>query len=145
MEKKVIPELFHLVLRVRVAFRRVMISKLKEANIDLTFEMLQILHALWLKQGQSQQALAAITVRDKASLTSLVSNLEKKGLIERRPDDCDGRSRLVYLSCAGEELSEILKPMVQEVYDHLEDKVGKTATLWASAYLQDIYDELEKI
>lgn len=145
MEKKVIPELFHLVLKVRIAFRRVMINKLKENNIDLTFEMLQIIHALWLEQGQSQQALAAITIRDKASLTSLVTNLEKKGLIERQVAGSDGRSRLVYLSPAGEELSEMLKPMVQEVYDYLEEKVGRTATLWASAYLTDIFEELEKI
>lgn len=44
----------------------------------MTFEMLQIMHALWLEQGISQQTLAFNTVRDKASLTSLINNLEKK-------------------------------------------------------------------
>lgn len=98
MVEKSIPEFFHQLLKVRMAFRRVMISKLKENNLDLTFEMLQIIHALWLKEGESQQTLAMITVRDKASVTCLLNNLEKRGLVERRVASDDGRSRLIYLS-----------------------------------------------
>ena len=57
----------------------------------------------------------------------------------------DGRSRLIYLSEKGETLSRVLKPIVQEVYDYLEDKIGKTATQWAVNYLEGVYEELEKI
>lgn len=145
MVEKSIPEFFHQLLKVRMAFRRVMISKLKENNLDLTFEMLQIIHALWLKEGESQQTLAMITVRDKASVTCLLNNLEKRGLVERRVASDDGRSRLIYLSEKGETLSRVLKPIAQEVYDYLEDKIGKTATQWAVNYLEGVYEELEKI
>lgn len=145
MTDKSIPEMFHQLLKVRVAFRRVMVNKLKEKNLDLTFEMLQILHALWLKQGESQQTLAMITVRDKASLTSLINNLERKGYVERRVANEDGRSRLIYLSKEGEALAQILKPMVREVYDCLDEKIGSVATRQAVAYLENVYNELEKI
>lgn len=145
MTDKAIPEMFHQLLKVRVAFRRVMVNKLKERHLNLTFEMLQILHALWLKQGESQQSLAMITVRDKASLTSLINNLEKKGYVERRIANEDGRSRLIYLSEKGEALTQILKPIVQEVYDYLDNKIGIMPTQRAVAYLESIHDELEKI
>lgn len=145
MMDKAIPEMFHQLLKVRVAFRRVMVNKLKERHLNLTFEMLQILHALWLKQGESQQSLAMITVRDKASLTSLINNLEKKGYVERRIANEDGRSRLIYLSEKGEAMTQILKPMVQEVYDYLDNKIGIIPTQTAVAYLESIYDELDKI
>ena len=109
----------------------------------MTFEMLQIMHALWLDQGISQQTLAFNTVRDKASLTSLINNLEKKGLVERKSIATDGRSKLIFLSEKGEELSLILKPMVNDVYAHIEKKIGFDATKQAISYLEKVYDELE--
>lgn len=141
--KETIPELFRQLMRVRAVFRQAMLKKLKENNIEMTFEMLQIMHALWLEQGISQQTLAFNTVRDKASLTSLINNLEKKGLVERKSIATDGRSKLIFLSEKGEELSLILKPMVNDVYAHIEKKIGFDATKQAISYLEKVYDELE--
>ncbi len=141
--KETIPELFRQLMRVRAVFRQAMLKKLKENNIEMTFEMLQIMHALWLDQGISQQTLAFNTVRDKASLTSLINNLEKKGLVERKSIATDGRSKLIFLSEKGEELSLILKPMVNDVYAHIEKKIGFDATKQAISYLEKVYDELE--
>jgi DNA-binding MarR family transcriptional regulator len=141
--KETIPELFRQLMRVRAVFRQAMLKKLKENNIEMTFEMLQIMHALWLEQGISQQTLAFNTVRDKASLTSLINNLEKKGLVERKSIATDGRSKLIFLSEKGEELSLILKPMVNDVYAHIEKKIGFDATKQAISYMEKVYDELE--
>lgn len=141
--KETIPELFRQLMRVRAVFRQAMLKKLKENNIEMTFEMLQIMHALWLEQGISQQTLAFNTVRDKASLTSLINNLEKKGLVERKSIATDGRSKLIFLSEKGEALSLILKPMVNDVYAHIEKKIGFDATKQAISYMEKVYDELE--
>ena len=141
--KETIPELFRQLMRVRAVFRQAMLKKLKENNIEMTFEMLQIMHALWLEQGISQQTLAFNTVRDKASLTSLINNLEKKGLVERKSIATHGRSKLIFLSEKGEELSLILKPMVNDVYAHIEKKIGFDATKQAISYMEKVYDELE--
>lgn len=142
-KKEAIPELFHQLMKVRVAFRQAMLKKLRENNIDMTFEMLQIMHALWLEQGVSQQTLAFNTVRDKASLTSLINNLEKKGWVERKSIAKDGRSKLIFLSRDGERLATILKPMVDDVYTHIEEKIGVKATMQAISYLEQVHDELE--
>ena len=66
-------------LRTRMAFRQALQRVLKRNNIDITFEMLQVLSSLWQEQGISQQALAEKTAKDKACMTNLMANLEKKG------------------------------------------------------------------
>ena len=73
-------------LRTRMAFRQALQRVLKRNNIDITFEMLQVLSSLWQEQGISQQALAEKTAKDKACMTNLMANLEKKGWIMRQED-----------------------------------------------------------
>ena len=78
-------------LRTRMAFRQALQRVLKRNNIDITFEMLQVLSSLWQEQGISQQALAEKTAKDKACMTNLMANLEKKGWIMRQEDPNDRR------------------------------------------------------
>ena len=80
-------------LRTRMAFRQALQRVLKRNNIDITFEMLQVLSSLWQEQGISQQALAEKTAKDKACMTNLMANLEKKGWIMRQEDPNDRRNR----------------------------------------------------
>lgn len=51
---------------------------LRTNKMDMTFEMLQVMHRLWKKLGVNQQYLAEQTIKDKASLTNLINNLERK-------------------------------------------------------------------
>lgn len=71
-------ELMLQVFRTRMSFRRAMQRTLKRNNVGITFEMLQILSSLWHEQGITQQVLAERTAKDKACLTNLMNNLEKK-------------------------------------------------------------------
>ena len=144
MTTRLVPELFHQILKVHSAFRSAMGKALKEHHIDLSFEMLQILYKLWQKQGVSQQALAVSTVRDKASLTSLLNNMEQKGLVERRAIAEDGRSKLIFLSSQGEALARQVKPLIDEVYRYAEEHVGSEATAAAITLLEEVYETLER-
>ena len=71
-------ELILQMLHTRMAFRQTIQRVLKAGDIDMTFEMLQVMHCLWKNQGISQQSLAEQTAKDKACLTNLINNLEKK-------------------------------------------------------------------
>lgn len=71
-------ELILQMLRTRMAFRQTIQRVLKAGNIDMTFEMLQVMHCLWKKQGVSQQTLAEQTAKDKACLTNLINNWKRK-------------------------------------------------------------------
>ena len=91
-------ELMLQVVRTRMAFRRSMQRTLKKNNAGITFEMLQILSCLWHEQGITQQVLAERTAKDKACLTNLMNNLEKKGYVHRKEDPEDRRNKLVFLT-----------------------------------------------
>ncbi|HWB28799.1 MAG TPA: MarR family transcriptional regulator [Chitinophagaceae bacterium] len=91
-------------------------AKIKEDNINLTFEMLEILGCLWNRDGINQQELANITIKDKSSMTYLVDNLVKRNMIKRVPDENDRRNNLIYLTKEGKELQTRLYPWVVEMY-----------------------------
>lgn len=46
------------VLGVRMTFRQAIQRTLRANQVEMTFEMLQIMHRLWTRQGVSQQYLA---------------------------------------------------------------------------------------
>ncbi|KAA5119151.1 MarR family transcriptional regulator, partial [Bacteroides fragilis] len=78
-------------LRTWMAFRQAVQRVLKRHNVDMTFEMLQVMNCLWNKQGISQQSLAEKTAKDKACLTNLINNLEKKNWVIRKEGPSDRR------------------------------------------------------
>ena len=92
-------ELMLQVVRTRMAFRRSMQRTLKKNNAGITFEMLQVLSSLWHEQGISQQILAERIAKDKACLTNLMNNLEKKGYVCRKEDPNDRRNKESVCAC----------------------------------------------
>lgn len=62
----------------------------------ITHEQWQVLSRLFDKDGQTQQSLAALNERDEPSVSRLVANMERSGLIERRSHPTDKRINLVF-------------------------------------------------
>lgn len=116
-------ELFLKVLSTRMAFRQTIQRVLKDNEVGMTFEMLQVMHRLWLKEGVSQQFLAEQTAKDKACMTNLINNLEKKGWVIREEDSSDKRNRLVFLTDSGHALSLQVRPLLNEVYGQITCKM----------------------
>lgn len=138
-------ELMLQLFKTRMSFRQTLQRALKQNNVDMTFEMLQIMHRLWREQGVSQQFLAEKTAKDKACLTNLINNLEKKGWVVRKEDPTDRRNRLVYLTEEGENLSKQVTPLIQHIYQQTGEEIGMKQ-LEVCINLLRKYDEiLEKI
>ena len=125
-------ELMLQVVRTRMAFRRSMQRTLKKNNAGITFEMLQVLSSLWHEQGISQQILAERIAKDKACLTNLMNNLEKKGYVCRKEDPNDRRNKLVF-------------PVLDQVYVYAEHIIGIESIETMLSELNSVYDVLEKI
>ena len=119
VENEAAHELVLQILKTRMTFRQTIQRVLKSNNVDMTFEMLQVMHRLWKKPGVSQQYLAEQTAKDKACLTNLINNLEKKGWVERREYPSDRRNKQIHLTEAGEELSHRVKPLLHNIYDEV--------------------------
>lgn len=73
----------------------------------MTAEQWSIMYYLWQEEGLTQQELAHFTYRDKPSITRLINNLEKLGLVIRVNDKQDRRSNLIYLTKEGRKMKEI--------------------------------------
>lgn len=101
---------------VQSEFKAFIRNKLKESNIDLTFEMLQVLLLLWKKDGVNQQELANLLHKDKASLTYLIDNLSKRGLVQRLEDTDDRRNKRITLMPEGARLNDVILPWIDELY-----------------------------
>ncbi len=121
----------------------------KQAGVEITIEQWSVLYHLWKQDGLSQQELCICSFRDKPSITRLVDNLEKLGLVKRVPSNTDRRINLVYLTeaalclqnetmnMANQTLNEALrgvsinnieicKEVLQQVYNNLSDNAGTT-------------------
>ena len=92
-------------------------EKITQHAPHISFEMVEILACLWKEDGVNQQQLAALTVKDKSSITHLVAKLERELLVSRIGDERDRRNKLVYLTPAGRQLRKKLYPWVLEVYE----------------------------
>ena len=138
-------ELMLQVFRTRMAFRRAMQRTLKRNNAGITFEMLQVLSSLWHEQGITQQVLAERTAKDKACLTNLMNNLEKKGYVRREEDPTDRRSKLVFLTNEGEEFRTQIRPILDQVYVNAEQTIGLEGIKVMMSELNSVYNVLENI
>ncbi len=133
------------VVRTRMAFRRAMQRTLKRNEAGITFEMLQVLSCLWNEQGITQQVLAERTAKDKACLTNLMLNLEKKGYVCRKEDASDRRNKLVYLTPEGERFREQIRPVLDQVYVNAEKSIGQETLHRMLSELDTVFNVLENV
>ena len=138
-------ELMLQVVRTRMTFRRAMQQTLRKNKVGVTFEMLQVLSSLWHEQGISQQILAERIAKDKACLTNLMNNLEKKGYVCRKEDPNDRRNKLVFLTPEGEDFKEQIRPILNQVYISSERIIGIESIETMLAELKGVDDVLENI
>lgn len=109
-------QLVHCMMELRDELRRSLQKKFKEHNIDLTYEMHQIMACLWKTDGISQQELADLTLKDKASMTFLIDNLAKRELVKRTEDPGDRRRKLIFLTLKGKQLGSKVDPWLGELF-----------------------------
>ena len=101
---------------VRDAMRHFVQRRLREQNIDLTFEMLQVISTLMERGEINQQEIANLLNKDKTSITYLLDNLSKRGLVLRVEDPNDRRNKIIHMTEAGREVTDLLIPIIHELH-----------------------------
>ncbi|MBX2871505.1 MAG: MarR family transcriptional regulator [Saprospiraceae bacterium] len=117
-------------------------DRLKQKGMDLSLQQMIILKILNEEDGRPQQDLAIVTERHKASLTRLLSTLEKKQLVTRVPDQIDKRINRVYLTLQGKQQLQSTYPVMQEVMVEMQEGLDKTALQITIQTLQKIQSNL---
>ncbi|MCD6116133.1 MarR family transcriptional regulator [bacterium] len=98
----------HLVGKVRRAFTNHLNRSYVQAGLNINVQQFVVLVILWNKDRLPQQDIASLTGKDKTSVTRLLNNMEKKGLILRQHGNTDKRQKLICLTEKGKSLKEKL-------------------------------------
>ncbi|MFY0256300.1 MarR family winged helix-turn-helix transcriptional regulator [Chitinophaga sp. 30R24] len=118
--------------------------KIKEHEVDITFELLEILGYLYWKDGANQQEIADRLIKDKSSMTYLIDGLEKREMVERIEDPNDRRSKLIYLTEKAKGLEEMLSPWITEIYEKATEGVKASDIKKALQLVQKMNENLRK-
>lgn len=95
-------------------------QKLAKALISLDIKVphLDILANLYRFEGISQQDLARKLLVGRSNISMLLPQIEKRGLIERRPDDRDKRILRLYLTDKGRDITGQALAIELELIEH---------------------------
>ncbi|HEY0272148.1 MAG TPA: MarR family transcriptional regulator [Chitinophaga sp.] len=107
----------------RTFLRQQIQLKIKEHNLNITFELLEVVFFLGRHDGANQQEIADVMIKDKSSMTYLVDNLEKRDMVTRQEDEADRRNKRICLTAAGRTLLETLDPWVTEMYEQATEGI----------------------
>jgi DNA-binding MarR family transcriptional regulator len=100
--------------KVSMAINRKMYRNFRKEGLDITPEQWTVLSFLWGKDGVSQQTLCDATFKDKPSMTRLIDNLVKTGMVERHSTPNDRRSNLIFLTPKGHSIKNTANAAVNE-------------------------------
>ena len=112
----------------------------RNAGLEITIEQWSILYHLWKEDGLSQQELCTRTFRDKASITRLIDNIEKLGLVERIASKDDRRVNLVYLTDAAKPLQEATYHLANQTMNEALQGISKEEIEIVKSVFQRVYE-----
>lgn len=81
----------------------------------------RVLNYLADNPGSLQKDVAKFLDYQQASLTNLITQLEKRQMVERRPDPNNGRQKRLYLLPKGKEVRQ----KTDKVFEDLNDALGQ--------------------
>lgn len=124
------------------AIARRLQKKFNAAGLNITIEQWSVLYHLWKEDGSSQQELCNRTFRDKPSITRLVDNLEKAGLVKRVSSKNDRRINMIYLTPEATALQDKTMALAEETLNDALKQVPPEQIEICKSVLQVVYDNL---
>jgi DNA-binding MarR family transcriptional regulator len=124
------------------AIARRLQKNFKQSGVDITIEQWSVLYHLWKQDGLSQQQLCDATFRDKPSITRLVDNLEKLGLVKRMADKADRRINKVCITPEAQKLQELSMEVANQTLNEALVGVTNGQIEIAKEVLNMVYENL---
>ena len=93
-----------------------LVSKFRSQGHGVTVEQFSILVLLKYTNGIRQQDIADALRRDKTTITRVLSNMQKNGLLLRSKDADDARTNRIYLTEKGTKIQKEMVKVSGEVY-----------------------------
>jgi DNA-binding MarR family transcriptional regulator len=112
------------------------------AGLDITVEQWSVLYHLWKEDGLSQQELCNRSFRDRPSITRLLHNMEKQGLVNRVINTSDRRINHIYLTDTAKNLKDPTTQVANHTLNEGLNNVTKEEIDTVRKVLQQVYDNL---
>ena len=107
------------------AIARRMQKNFRLSGLEITTEQWSILYHLWKEDGINQQQLCEKTFRDKPSITRLIDNLVKQGLVERKSNKKDKRVNFIFLTDTAKDLQQQTIDIANQTMDEALFNISK--------------------
>ncbi len=133
------PEVFQLIDDLEKRFIQLQVDTLKQSR--LTIPQYFILSLLSDKDERPFKDLAELLACTRATVTGIVDTMERKGLVERRPNPDDRRSLLVKLTDKGKTLVQST-PGLEKTFGSCCDVLSPVETYELSRLLKKLSDAL---
>ncbi|WP_292010952.1 MarR family transcriptional regulator [Chryseobacterium sp.] len=125
------------------AIRNKILADFNKKGINITLEMYLVLRCLWEKDGRNQQEISDILYRDKASLTNLIDNLEKRNLVERVQNQIDKRNKNIFLTDEGRAIKDSVVPVILSLLSDIENSVSEKDLETTIRVLDTLFHQLK--
>lgn len=109
-------ELIDSIREMRFVIQNYFKKQLKNNDLGITVEMLEVLMVLSRNQQINQQQIADRVRKNKANLTPIITKLSAKNLVQRREDSVDRRNKLISLTDKGQTLCAMYSKLFEEFY-----------------------------
>jgi DNA-binding MarR family transcriptional regulator len=129
--------------KVSSAINRCMHRDFRNAGLEITPEQWTILMFLWQNDGVTQKTISDATYKDKPSITRLIDNLEKQGLVTRSQNTKDRRSNKIFLTKKGQELYPTVKKITLKTMQEGLNGLTEKDISQAQYLLKKIFENLQ--
>ncbi|HPI92005.1 MAG TPA: MarR family transcriptional regulator [Deltaproteobacteria bacterium] len=134
-----------LIYRVHIQGVAVLRRVLHAGGLDVTPEQLGVLARIREQEGVNQNRLAQKVYKDRPNMTRILTLLEKKGYIDRSPDENDNRAYSLYLSETGRAILKKAAPIVLNYWEKRIEGLSREDIAALRRILAHISDNLEGI
>jgi DNA-binding MarR family transcriptional regulator len=144
------PQLLHIIQRMRRAFLSICrCGDTLFTPYGITTDQYGLMLAVYREPGIRQADIGNIIFAEPNTITAMLSLLEKRGVLRRRPSPTDGRTRLIYLTTRGEKmtrrLSEESVEMRRLLYECFAGPHGEEALKILDRVSEEMQQEREKL
>ena len=102
------------------------VKNANEAGLDISLDQWMVLGPISFHGEVPQKLLSDACLKDKTSITRIVSTLENKNLVVRVPDQIDHRANRVVLTAAGKKLLVDAVPIMNKTREEVAEGISES-------------------
>ena len=133
--------------RASIVFRSLLKDNLAGSSLGQHIKpgMGNILFALYENDGQTKTELARRLLLSKMTITRLVRDVEKHGLVKTTPDENDGRANRVSLTPMAKKLEKDYRKMASDLEARLWTRFTKKDLSQFREYMKTLLQSMEEV